>query len=90
MREGSSNPRGEAVQLADHGLAGAGPISCAGVHRAIGQASDGLVPAEPEIFSGRVAYGPAAMPLLKFEQRAAVGVVPRHLCERKLRFRPQR
>ena len=45
---------------------------------------------ERRVADGRVADGPAAMPLLKFEQRAAVGVVPRHLCERKLRFRPQR
>ena len=88
-RDGSSNLR-EAVQFTDDSLAGARPISYAGVRRAIGQAVDGLVPAEAEIFGGRVAYGPAAMPLLQFEQRAAVGAVPRHLCERKLQFRPQR
>lgn len=80
----------EAAQLTDDRLAGARPISYAGVRRAIGQAVDGLVPTEAEISDGRVADGPAAMPLLKFEQRAAVGVVTRHLCERKLQFRPQR
>ena len=65
----------EAKLMMRNRLAGARPISYLRVGRAIGQAGNGPVTAETEIFRSRVAHRPAAMPLLKFEQRVAVGAV---------------
>jgi hypothetical protein len=62
----------EAKLMMRNRLAGARPISYQRVGRAIGQAGNGPVTAETEIFRGRVAHRPAAMPLLKFEQRVGL------------------
>jgi hypothetical protein len=62
----------EAKLMMRNRLAGARPISYLRVGRAIGQAGNGPVTAETEIFRGRVAHRPAAMPLLKFEQRVGL------------------
>jgi hypothetical protein len=62
----------EAKLMMRNRLVGARPISYLRVGRAIGQAGNGPVTAETEIFRGRVAHRPAAMPLLKFEQRVGL------------------
>jgi hypothetical protein len=62
----------EAKLMMRNRLAGAQPISYLRVGRAIGQAGNGPVTAETEIFRSRVAHRPAAMPLLKFEQRVGL------------------
>src|ERR1700738_993693 len=62
----------EAKLMMRNRLAGARPISYLCVGRAIGQAGNGPVTAETEIFRSRVAHRPAAMPLLKFEQRVGL------------------
>src|SRR5271166_4509098 len=63
------------------------PIGHARVCRAIGQVACRLASAETEIFRCGVAHGPAAVPLLQFEERAAVRAGLRRFCER-LRFCP--
>src|SRR5208337_1500119 len=78
------------LHLREAGGAGARPIGHARVRRAIGQALHRLVPAKAEIFRGRLADGPAAMPLLQLGKRAAIGAVRRRLCKVRQRLRPQR
>jgi hypothetical protein len=65
--------------------AGARPIGHARVCRAIGQVACRLASAEAEIFRRGVAHGPAAVPLLQLEERAAVRARLRHFFEARLR-----
>ena len=71
-------------------VAGAQPISYPRVSRAIGQTGDAHVTAEAEILRARVTYGPAAMPLLKLEQRAGICTRAGYFNQARLRLCPQR
>src|SRR5262249_37905649 len=86
VRNLASKVSSSVSQHSEGSVAAARPVSYPRVGRAIRQADDGPVPAESEIFRGWITYGPAAMPLLKVEQRAGLCIVPRHLCKSRLRL----